>query len=194
MIRFLCLSVQHTGTHFTGATLRHLTGLSSEGWPPPSRGPGPVGFSMRHLYGHDKKGALPWPDKAQEAWWAKYIDGTDLPVIIPWRSWERSYKTLKKRPQERYNFYDHFASLYRGQELVYGLRDDDPDCMRFWYFDVEKITTPDRIKELWGVLHHIRYFQWDDAEPEEVVAERVHDWAERWPVINSTPEPQPVVR
>jgi hypothetical protein len=170
---FLALSVQHTGTHFLGATLRYLTGLSSLGWPPASVGAEPVGFSMRHLYGHHELGALPWPDPLQQTWMARWW-GTDLPVVVSLRSASASFETLRKRPQSNYNRYDHEAAL-RELELLLEL-----DRVVGLQIDGD---AADRKEGLMSVLHHLRdrgaAFEW----PPEA---RIDYWAEAWPLLNST--------
>lgn len=163
-IRFVGLTVRHTGTHFLGATLRHLTGLSSEGWPPSSRGlfPEPIGFSMSHLYA---------PTRDVE-WWTRWIDGTDLPVVMTVRDEAASFATLSRMPHEsrpgrQYDERDHRAALARRAELLalprfHGFRIDGP--------------MEEREQELRDMLAHI------GAPPD---TEAVREWAARWPVFNS---------
>jgi hypothetical protein len=172
-IQFLALSVQHTGTHFLGATLRYLTRLSSEGWPLPSVGPEPVGFSMRHLYAHHERGALPWPDTLQEQWMSRWWD-SGFPVVVSVRDPGASVETLRRRPQGNYNELDHRAALAALDELlaldrVFGLRVDSEPA--------------ERRAQLEGLVRHLRdhgaHFEWPDRE-------RIDRWAVSWPTFNRT--------
>jgi hypothetical protein len=174
-VQFLALSVQHTGTHFLGATLRHLTRRSSEGWPPMSRGPEPIGFSMRHLYDHHPLGALPWPDRAQDAWMAKWWF-TSLPIVVSLRDESASFATLHRRPQHNYNEHDHRASLDLLSEImkldrVHGLKVDCPKSERF--------------EPLLAMLAHLgdHGCAGEIARPPEAT---VRLWADKWPLLNST--------
>jgi hypothetical protein len=100
-------------------------------------------------------------------WWDKYIENTNLPVVIGWRDPLESFRTLRAHPQNNYGWEDHLAAFDVAETLL--------TVDRYHRFNVS-VSPDQREDEIWRMLDHIGI----DAYPP-----LVNTWAIKWPIYNS---------
>lgn len=171
--RWLTLTVQHTGTHFLNLMLRDLTGLSNMGWPQTGWSKAsPVGWASAHIYSpafmaeHDAQGL---------EFLRRWVEGSDVPILTTERDPRYSGATATSgvnRPC--YTLDEHWAAIRHQIELRRSPR---------WH--VLRIDGPgeSRAAEIQAALDHI-------GAAYDAGAAR--SWAERWPVVHSKGEREPL--
>jgi len=166
---FILLTVQHTGTYFTGRTLCELTGFCSPNWKPWDGSKGQIRFTHSHLY-HKKR-----PQPSFLGFWSKWVDGSDLPIITSIRHPQRSFGTLEYRTgHNNYSWDDHFAAY---NQMISCL-----DRERFHGFRVD-CEDSERLQELTVLADFLLEFGLEQ-EIHNRMMEKIPDWAMNWPKVN----------